>query len=278
MLLGFCSSAYPGLPLPQLFDKLAAAGYQTVEVFTWEGHPCHPAIFHAAQAEATRRAAATCGLQISAVSAHTTWVTPGGSAEAALEFTCRSAQVAEMLEAPLLITSTGPFPPACDRFQAWDALRAALLQAAHYAESLGVTLCLEPHIGHICLTWESTLKLLREIGHPNLRLNFDASHFFLLGLDHELALDQLRDYLSYVHLKDYVMGRAPLGNLTEIAGNATPVALGEGDFPLANHLNHLRHLNYDGVVSAELYLPDPDSALRRSAENLLPLLQSYSRR
>jgi len=147
MKLGFCSSAYPGRPLVELLDKLAAAGYGAVEVFTWEGHPCHPASFDAAQATALRRAASERGLQISAVSAHTTWVTGGGSTSEALDFTNRSAEVADRLGVPLLITSTGPFPPACNRFEAWDALRAAVLKAADYAATLGITSAWSPTSG-----------------------------------------------------------------------------------------------------------------------------------
>jgi L-ribulose-5-phosphate 3-epimerase len=274
MRLGFCSSAYPGRPLVELFDKLAAAGYDAVEVFTWEGHPGHPSTCEASQAAEARRAAAERGLEIGAVSAHTNWVSSGGSTAEALEFTCRSAEVADRLGAPLLVTSTGPFPPACDRFAAWDALRAGLLKAADYAASVGLTLCLEPHVGHICLTWESTLKLVREIGSPALKVNFDASHYFVLGLDHRVALEQLKDYLVYVHLKDHVLKRAPLGNLLEPRGNSQPTALGDGDFPLREHLAHLRSLGYDGVVSAELYVPNPDTALQRTAQHMLPLLRA----
>jgi sugar phosphate isomerase/epimerase len=178
------------------------------------------------------------------------------------------------LGVPLLITSTGPFPPACDRFAAWDALRAAVLRAANYAASLGVTLCLEPHVGHICLTWESTLKLVREIGSPNLRVNFDASHYFVLGLDYRTALGQLSDYLAYVHLKDFRLKRAPLGHLSPSPSNAEPTALGDGDLPLAEHLAQLRSLGYEGVVSAELYVRNPDAALKQTALNVLPLLRT----
>jgi sugar phosphate isomerase/epimerase len=274
MTLGFCSSAYPGRAVVEVLDKLAAVGYGAVELFTWEGHPCHPAACGAAEAAAIRRSAAERGLRISAVSAHTDWVTGGGNTSVALDFTCRSAEVADRLGAPLLITSTGPFPPACDRFAAWDALRAALLQAAEYAASLGLTLCLEPHVGHICMTWESTLKLIREIGSPHLRVNFDASHYFVLGLDHRVALEQLRDYVVYVHLKDFRFRRAPLGHLTPSPSNAEATALGEGDFPLAEHLAHLRSLGYNGVVSAELYLNDPAAALKQTAANVLPLLRA----
>jgi sugar phosphate isomerase/epimerase len=149
-----------------------------------------------------------------------------------------------------------------------------MLKAADYAASLGITLCLEPHMGHICLTWESTLKLVREIGSASLRVNFDASHYFVLGLDHRVAVAQLSDYLAYVHLKDYRLKRAPLGNLSPTPSNAEPTALGEGDFPLREHLAHLRSLGYDGVVSAELYVPNPDATLKQTAVNVLPLLRT----
>lgn len=276
MQLGFCSSAYAGRPLIEVFDKICSAGYSAVELFTGEGHPCHPSTFDPSEALTIRRAAAERCLVISAVSAHTNWVTPGGSTVEGLEFVRRGAEVADHLGAPLLITSTGPFPPACDRFEAWDALRTALLRATDYAASLNITLCLEPHVGHICVTWESTLKLLREIGNPNLRINFDAGHFFVLGLDHRTALDQLKAYVAYVHLNDYRLKRAPLGNLSLAPRNAEPTALGDGDFPLEEHLVHLQAIGYDGVLSAELSVSDPDAAMRRTAEYMLPLLRRLS--
>lgn len=274
MKLGSCTSAYPGRPLGEVFEKLSAAGYQAVEPFTWEGHPCHPGSFDPAEGPRVRREANDRGLEISAVSAHTTWVGMGNTADEALDFTNRSAEVAASLGAPCLNTNTGPYPPQCDRFEAWDAMRNAMLAATEHAEGLGVVLCIEPHVGHMCMTWESTLKLLREVGSPNLRVNFDASHYFVLGLDYRVALEQLRDYVVHVHLKDHVLRRPPLGDLRNPRGNARAVALGDGDFPLENHLRHLKSLGYDGVVSAELYVDDPDAALRRSAANVLPMIAS----
>jgi sugar phosphate isomerase/epimerase len=272
--LGSCTSACPGRPLTEVFGKLSAAGYQAVEPFTWEGHPCHPDSFDMADGPRIRGEASDRGLEISAVSAHTTWVRMGGTADEALAFTNRSAEVAASLGAPYLNTSTGPYPPQCDRFEAWDAMRNAMLAAADHAAGLGVVLCIEPHAGHMCMTWESTLKLLREVGSPNLRLNFDASHFFILGLDHRVALEQLREYLVHVHLKDFVLRRPPLADLRNPRGNAQAVALGDGEFPLADHLRHLKALGYDGVVSAELYVDDPDTGLRRSAANVLPMVEA----
>lgn len=273
MKLGFCTSAYPGRPLVEVFDKLAEAGYEAVEPFTWEGHPCHPDSFVASEAPTIRRQAAERGLEISAVSAHVTWVGSGLGTDAALDFTRRSAEVAADLGVRCLNTSTGPYPPMCDRFDAWDALRRAILAAADHAEGLGVTLCLEPHVGHMCLTWESTLRLLREVGSPSLRLNFDASHYFVVGLDHRVALDQLQGYLAHVHLKDFVLQRPPLGDLRQDKGNVRAVALGDGDFPLQEHLEHLKSLGYDGVVSAELYVSDADEAMRQSARNILEMIR-----
>jgi len=105
-------------------------------------------------------------------------------------------------------------------------------------------------------------------------VNFDASHYFVLGLDHRIALEQLREYVVYLHLKDYVLKRAPLGNLRQSPDNAEPTALGDGDFPLTEHLAHLRSIGYDGVVSADLYVPDPDAALKQTAQNVIPMLRA----
>jgi sugar phosphate isomerase/epimerase len=112
------------------------------------------------------------------------------------------------------------------------------------------------------------------VGSPNLGVNFDASHFFILGLDYRVALEQLRGYVVHVHLKDFVLRRPPLADLRNPRGNAKAVSLGDGDFPLQDHLRHLRSVGYDGVVSAELYVDDPDAALRRSAAHVLPMIEA----
>ena len=127
---------------------------------------------------------------------------------------------------PLVVSIAGS---QCDRFDAWDSVRDAILRTTDHAESLGVALCVEPHVGHMCLTWESTVKLVREVGSSNLRVSLDISQFLVLGLDHATALDRLSARVAHVHLQDFALRRPPLADLSEPRGNATAVPLGEGD-------------------------------------------------
>ena len=264
-----CSlSALHGRPLPEALADIARLGFGAVELSAAPGHACDPDKCDAAKADEIRALATGIGLSVCALSAPITWAGAGATTGDALEYTARCALTASRIGAPLLVTSTGPYPPQCDRFDAWDSVRDAILRATDHAESLGVALCVEPHVGHMCLTWESTVKLVREVGSANLRVSLDISQFLVLGLDHATALDRLSARIAHVHLQDFTLRRPPLADLREPRGNATAVALGDGDLPLADHLAHLRSADYSGALSV---VPPPDCSaevLARTAAGL----------
>jgi len=123
------------------------------------------------------------------------------------------------------------------------------------------------------MTWESVLHALTSVDSEALMVNFDASHFFALGLDDRMALSHLSAYVVHAHLKDFRRRKPPLCDLQLDAENLEAVALGDGDFDFGRHLGELLATGFDGACSAELYVADVDDALARSAENMLPLMR-----
>lgn len=272
MQLGFCMHTCREQPLRDLLPKLAAWGYQAVELSAWPHHSCHPARLKADARQSIRTALTQYDLQLSAVSAHTQWVGVHEIVtERALDYTKRCIELAAELGAPIVTTNSGAYPMAGERHTSWERLLDGLSAAAQYAAEQGVLLALEPHIDHIVLTWESARNVMRLVDSSHLRINFDASHWHVTGFDDTVALEHLFPYIVHVHLRDHVFHRMPLAD-GRYENEAEPCAIGDGVYDLEAHLRRLEALGYDGVLSVELSALDLDVAAERSAQAVLALL------
>lgn len=137
--------------------------------------------------------------------------------------------------------------------------RTALLGAADLAASLGIRVLLEPiqrRTADWARTTEEGLALVRALNHPGLGLMLDTGHMHAEGETIPSSLVAAREHLHHVHLCEE---------------NRLAPGMGHLDFPAI--LGALREAGYDGCVSVEAYQhPDSETAMRVSAETLLPLL------
>lgn len=89
------------------------------------------------------------------------------------------------------------------------------------------------------------LRLIRDVGWPNLGVNFDPGNFLLYGTDDPLpALEVLAGYVKGVHCKDGLRPDRPGALGTEV-----PLGRGGVDFPA--FLRRLRELGYAGPLVIE---------------------------
>jgi 2-keto-myo-inositol isomerase len=114
-------------------------------------------------------------------------------------------------------------------------------------------------------TLTSSLKLIREAAHPNVRPMLDCYHFWS-GLSKFEDLDLLHPgELAHVHFQDVPdMPR-------ELLDNTTRIIPGDGVSPLVRILRKLAEKGYSGPLSVELFLPefqqgDPYEVARRIRE------------
>lgn len=77
----------------------------------------------------------------------------------------------------------------------------ALKETGRYALKKGVILALENH-GGITSDPEQIKKILDGVNLPSVRLNYDPANFHHCKNDPVRALGYLKNYISYVHLKD----------------------------------------------------------------------------
>jgi sugar phosphate isomerase/epimerase len=99
-------------------------------------------------------------------------------------------------------------------------------------------------------TLTTSLKLIREAAHPNVRPMLDCYHFWS-GLSKMEDLDLLHPgELAHVHFQDVPdMPR-------ELLDNTTRIIPGDGVSPLVAILRKLAEKGYSGALSVELFLPE----------------------
>jgi sugar phosphate isomerase/epimerase len=114
-------------------------------------------------------------------------------------------------------------------------------------------------------TLTTSLKLIREAAHPNVRPMLDCYHFWSgLGKFEDLDLIQPGE-IAHVHFQDVPdMPR-------ELLDNTTRLIPGDGVSPLVRILRKLAEKGYAGPLSVELFLPefqkgDPYEVARRIRE------------
>jgi sugar phosphate isomerase/epimerase len=73
---------------------------------------------------------------------------------------------------------------------------------ADYARQRGVVICIEPHVGGAVDTVERAEWLIRAIDSPAVRLDFDVSHFEVVGVPMHTSVPRLLPLASAVEIKD----------------------------------------------------------------------------
>ena len=134
------------------------------------------------------------------------------------------------------------------------------------AAALGVTLCLEnefdvlgddPQASDVTRRPERLRELVERVDSPYFRLTFDACNFYFAGTEpYPYAYDVLKDYVSYVHLKDgarYDSSRYgdQVLRFTDHSGAYVCLPLGQGAINSHGLLARLMADGYDGFLALE---------------------------
>jgi sugar phosphate isomerase/epimerase len=123
-----------------------------------------------------------------------------------------------------------------------EAFKANVRAIADQAEAAGIALCIETD-SNLMPTAEVGVRLLDEIGHPWVRINYDPGNVvYYTGARPEDDLRHALGRIGHVHLKDKRGGEGVL--------DFPPP--GEGELDLAGMLRDLEGSGYDGPVSMEI--------------------------
>lgn len=116
-----------------------------------------------------------------------------------VEITLTKLQLVRDIGAPLVVAGGGEFHSPDEERQ----LVRHLQQIANAAQELGIIYCCETHPG-ACQNSRSMLRLLEQVNHPSIRINFDTANvlYYNEGLDVASELQAVLPLVRHVHLKD----------------------------------------------------------------------------
>ncbi|MBX2999400.1 MAG: sugar phosphate isomerase/epimerase [Caldilineaceae bacterium] len=141
---------------------------------------------------------------------------------------------------PVVVSGIGGKPGELETQQ--SRLVDRLNELGRYAEAQGITVALEHHVGNAAETPEQTIGLLSQVESPAIRVNFDISHFNVMGIPIAESVAKLLPYAAHTHIKDE-RGRAP---------NHAYLVPGEGEFDYVTYLKCMDAGGYTGVISVEI--------------------------
>jgi L-ribulose-5-phosphate 3-epimerase len=225
--------------LEEALTGLAAAGFESVEIGAVKGFLEHldPDDLGADAIASTRELLKANGLRVVSMSGHAQLHLEEGR-----DRLRRVLHAGAELGIHVLNTFTGDAETEEERAAFFENVRAI----ADEAKQLGVVLCIETD-SNLMPTAEAGVRLLTEIGHDWIRINYDPGNVvYYAGVSPEADLRHALGLLGHVHLKDKRGGKGVL--------DFPP--LGDGDLDLPAMLGEIRDSGFSGPVSMEIEFTD----------------------
>lgn len=180
--------------------RAKAAGLDAVEFWLWSDKDI----------DAIERALDETGLALSGfVAEPMIALTDPASRPAFLEGLARSADIAERLDARVLIAQAGADLPGKSRNEQRDALTRCLADAAEVLAGTGIRLGLEPlntlvdHPGYFLPSTVEALDIVDAVGRPEIGIVYDLYHSIVMGERPETVLAGRVDRVCHVHVADH---------------------------------------------------------------------------
>lgn len=181
-----------------------------------------------------------------------------------LEATCRFARDLCWLDQPSVVTTT-----LGKQASGWEESKASIVERlpryAEIAADHNVILAVEAHVGQEMDTPEKARWLVDAMNHPNLRLNFDYSHFLMLDIGLQHSLDLNASVSVHTHIKD---GRM-------VDGKVQFALPGDDRLDLVDYLQRVKASGLDVPITVEVSGQiwkqedyDPFDTARHCFENL----------
>ncbi len=187
--------------------------------------------------------------------------------EDSIQYMRECADNAVALGAGMMLIVIGHTLHGQTRADAWQRLLDSIHRVCEYASQYGLKLAVEPanrFVTDLVNTAQDAMRLVAEVGCPNLGVALDTGHIHLSEESGEEAIDRLGGYLFEVHVNDND------GNTQQ---NLVP---GEGSFDFQRFVHKLRASGYDGFLTAELgwqYTLDPIPAARLALQRIRAMAQ-----
>lgn len=245
MYLGFSTWAMPALPIDPVVAHLAQVGFDAIEICVLPHFSTALDKLDAAERKRIAQLLRDHHLKLSAVNAYVDLMEPDPAKFADnAAYVQRAADLAaEWIQdgrQPVVVSGFGGRPGELVTRQ--GQLVERINQLGDYAQSCGVVVALEHHVGNAVETPDQVVSIMQQVTSPGARINFDISHFNVVGIPIEESVDKIFPYAVHTHIKDE-SGRAP---------NHQYLIPGEGVFDYVRYLKAMAAHGYTGAISTEI--------------------------
>lgn len=243
--LGYSAWAMPDMPVAEQIELVRSLGYVGIELVSGPRSSLDALAVSAAERREIRRLLDEAGLALPSIAGH------GNLLEADPEK--RAAHVTQVqANIDLAADLTGAEGTPCmvcmgygkpDQYEAvCEQIAQNFVELAAYGEKRGVVVALEPHVGQAFDLPEKVQWLMERVGSPWFRLNFDNSHFEVMGRDIEEYVPLLAPYSVHTHVKDQ----------RGISPDYQFLVPGEGTFDYPRYIAAMDKAGYDGYLTVEI--------------------------
>jgi fructoselysine 3-epimerase len=277
MKLAFSTNAFVHFSVVEAVEKIAAIGYDGVEILADAPH-LYPHAVGNTGLKNLSNALERSGLEVANLNANTAmgyygrtfWeplfepslANPDPAARQwRVDYTRRCLDLAKALDCRNISVTSGRMVPGCSPDAALTLLRESLEAVLEHAEKLGVRVGIEYEPGLLVERYEELRTLLEVTSSPSLGANLDFGHSHVLGEDPEAVVAGLSPRLFNVHIED-IHSRKHYHLIP-----------GQGEIDFRGLFKILQRHAYDGFATVELYTypQQPEAAARRSLAYLRDL-------
>ncbi|MFO7918350.1 MAG: sugar phosphate isomerase/epimerase [Anaerolineae bacterium] len=245
MRIGYCTWGMKDVGIEEAIPAVAEIGYSGIELTVTPGWPTELESLDATRRRRLRELLDQHDLTLTAVASHRSMCEDDEEKNAAnMRYLCEAMDLAVEIDRgegpPIVVSLVGGRP------EEWATKRELVAERVYglgeEAASRGVILAVEPHSGTALDLPDKTEWLLEEVNHPAVRLNFDISHFDVMGLDIDECVSQMAPYAVHTHVKDQ-RGIYPHHEFL------TP---GSGPFDFVHYLEAMDAAGYTGFICVEV--------------------------
>ena len=245
MGVGFHSVGLHMHPIEEAIERLAAAGYDAIEMATeqlpWASPHVTPDL-SSGERRRLRRRVRDAGLAVSAVGAHVNMVEADVDGRRAnLEYALGCIDLAAEMGTDVSHLLSGLAPTGVPRQEAFGWLVEGVAQCIKRGQVRGVKVGFEPVVNQLVCNVAGLQDLMKALDPLVLYVNYDPSHFQVHGDDPASAVRAFGPRIVHIHVKD---AKGPPEDF-----QFPPLGQGEVDFP--DMIAALEETGYQGYLSVE---------------------------
>jgi sugar phosphate isomerase/epimerase len=245
MRISYCTWGMMKVEIEQAIPAIARIGYHGIELAVTPGWPTDLVILDAPKRKLICQLLSEHGLALSAVAGHTSFCEDDPARNSA-----NMQRLRDSLDLAVELATPGDPAILCSliggRMEEWDAKKELVAVRVHglgeYAARIGAVLAVEPHSGTAFDTPEKALWLMNTINHPAVRLNFDISHFDIIGVGIDECVRSIAPWSVHTHVKDQ----------RGIYPNHEFLTPGSGPFNFVHYLSAMQKAGYNGFIGMEV--------------------------